>query len=81
LIPKQEAFVEFKAAEGAAIEKEILEQRDSVKEGKQQIRQMTQACNLSKVKIDQVKQKLEQKAEEKKFERREDFGEDEEAEG
>lgn len=75
-IGKQEAFLEFKASEGKEIETHILESREAIRQAKTQVRENTISCNQSKMQIDSVKSKLDAKADEKKFEGREDFGEE-----
>ena len=81
-IDRQSAFIEFKGLpEGKAIEDQILGNRQELKEKKARVKDVTETCNSCKKEIDLVKAKLDEKAEEKKKQMREDLVVDDEDAG
>lgn len=81
-IDKQQAFLEFKQmAEGRTYEDQILSNRQDLKDKKLLVKQLTEVCNTTKRDIDTVKAKLDEKAEEKKRQMREDLAGMEDDEG
>lgn len=73
-IDRQTAFVEFKTLpEGKEIEDQILSNRADLKDRKQQVKVFTEQCNAAKRDLDLIKEKLDQKAEEKRMTMREDM--------
>lgn len=67
-IDKQQAFIEFKASdEGQAFENRIRERRDTIKERRSQIKNVTDTLNENKAAIDALKTRLDRKEEERKI--------------
>ncbi len=82
LIDRQSAFIEYKALpEGKQFEDQIISSRQELKDKKQVVKQLTDTCNLNKRDLDNIKQKLDAKAEEKKEQMREDMAGLDEDEG
>ena len=86
---RQTAFLEFKALPeeqqgGKVFEEQIITNRNDLKDRKLLVRQFTDGCNLAKRELDQIKSKLDAKAEEKRITMRQDMMEnyqDEDEEG
>lgn len=74
-IDRNAAFIEFKALPegGKTYEDQIISNRQDLKEHKNQVRQITDTCNLAKKELDLIKSKLDAKAEEKRLTMREDM--------
>lgn len=74
-IDRQTAFVEFKALpEGKQFEDSIINSRQELKDKKSRVKVLTDVCNQTKREIDLIKASLDEKAEEKKKNMREDLG-------
>lgn len=72
---RQTAFVEFKTLpDGKELEDQILSNRADLKELKQKVKAFTESCNLAKHDLDVIKEKLDQKNEEKRATMREEMG-------
>ena len=73
-IERQAAFIEFKQlSEGKIYEDQILNNREDLKDKKARVKELTEYCNQTKREIDLVKGKLDEKAEEKKKNLREEL--------
>ena len=73
-IDKQSAFLEFKGLpEGKQYEDQIVNNRQDLKDKKQNVKYLTELCNTTKKEIDQIKQKLDEKSEEKKKQMRDEL--------
>lgn len=73
-IDRQSAFLEFKSAgEGKAIEDQVLSNRNELKDKKVRVKELSEKCNTFKREMDQIKAKLDEKAEEKKLQMKEDL--------
>jgi hypothetical protein len=70
---KQSAFFEYKKTEdGVVLEGRISEYRDVGKNCKAKIKDITRMINASKAQIDQVKNQIDRKEEERKMRNKED---------
>lgn len=59
--------MEYKALpDGKTFEDQIMSNRDDLREHKVQVKQFTDACNVSKKELDQIKSKLDAKTEERR---------------
>lgn len=66
-IDRNQAFIEFKGLpQGKELEDQIIQHRNELKDKKLRIKQLTDQCNQTKRELDQVKLKLDEKAQEKK---------------
>ncbi|CDW85408.1 kinesin motor domain-containing protein [Stylonychia lemnae] len=73
-IDRQQAFIEFKnLPDGRQFEDQILNNRQELKDKKVKVKVLTEQCNNTKKEIDTIKAKLDEKAEEKKKNLREDI--------
>ena len=73
-VDRQSAFVEFKTlAEGKELEEQILSNRQDLKEHKLKVKSFTESCNNAKKELDVIKEKLDEKAEEKRMTMRDDM--------
>lgn len=75
-LDRQSAFLEFKGlAEdgGKAFEEQILSNRADLKDHKMLVKRFTDACNLSKKELDNIKAKLDGKADEKRVTMRQEM--------
>lgn len=62
---KQDAFKQFKEEEGKTLEDNIRDNRSDLRKKKEEMTKVKEVCNKSKKEIDSLKQKLEEKNEEK----------------
>ncbi len=70
---RNQAFLEFKSQhEGKTFEDQILSNRADLKEHKQRVKAFTESCNQAKRELDQIKAKLDTKAEEKRMTQQQD---------
>lgn len=72
-LDKQTAFQEYKQGEGRMFEDQIISNRQELKDKKVKVKKLTEQCNTTKKEMDQIKEKLDDKAVEKKKQLKNDF--------